>query len=471
MRWVGRPLPRYEDPVLLQGRGRYTADQARGARILRFVRSPVARGRILTVNAPQEVPVITAAGLGGVKPICPRLDRPDYVAVAQPILAAERVTYVGEPIAAVIADTAAEAEDLAERVTVEIDAETPVVTLDEALAPNAALVHHTAAGNTLIDAQFETRGVTAALAAADQVVEFTFTSGRQAAVPLETRGAVAAFDAVTGRISLSASTQMPHLLRTAIADVLGIPESKLRVVAPEVGGGFGQKMPLIPEYVVVVWAARRFACTVAWIEDRLENLTASFHARDQRLYLRGAFDGDGRLLAIDADVLCNVGAYSNFPATCGVEPLMALTDMPGPYQVPEYRARARGVASNTCPMAPYRGVSRPVITAAMERLMDCAAVRLGLDALEIRRRNLIAEFPYTSVTGVVHDPGSYREAMEAAVRVVDIAQFRARQRAARAEGRWLGLGISVFAERTGPGTPAFAARRMVITRALSGSSW
>ena len=132
---------------------------------------------------------------------------------------------------------------------------------------------------------------------------------------------------------------------------------------------------------------------------------------------------------------------------------MALTDMPGPYKVPEYRARARGVASNTCPMAPYRGVSRPVITAAMERLMDCAAARLGLDTLEIRRRNLITEFPHTSVTGVVHDPGSYREAMEAAARVVDIAQFRARQQAARAEGRWLGLGISVFAERTGPGTP------------------
>ena len=183
MRWVGRPLPRYEDAVLLQGRGRYTADLTRGARILRFVRSPVARGRILTVNAPPEVPIITATTLGDVKPICPRLDRPDYVTVAQPILAAERVTYVGEPIAAVIGDTALEAEDLAERVTVEIDAETPVVTLDEALAPNAPLVHHTAAGNILIDAQFETPGVTAAFAAADQVVEFTFSSGRQAAVP------------------------------------------------------------------------------------------------------------------------------------------------------------------------------------------------------------------------------------------------------------------------------------------------
>ena len=463
MRWVGRPLPRYEDPVLLQGRGRYAADLARGARILRFVRSPVARGRILAVNAPPAVQIITAAVLGDVKPICPLLDRPDYVPVAQPILAHERVTYVGEPIAAVIADTAAEAEDFAEQVIVEIAAETPIVTLDQALASDASLVHDMAAQNMLIDARFETTGVAAAFAAAHQVVEFTFTSGRQAAAPLEARGAVAAFDGATGRVTLSASTQMPHQLRTGIADALGIPESELRVIAPEVGGGFGQKMALIPEYVIAAWVARRFACTVAWIEDRLENLTASFHARDQRLHLRGAFDADGRLLVIDADILCNVGAYSNFPATCGVEPLMALADMPGPYRVPEYRARARGVASNTCPMAPYRGVSRPVITAAVERLMDCAAARLGLDALEIRRRNLITKFPHTSVTGVVHDPGSYREAMEAAARFVDFAEFRARQQTARAEGRWLGMGISVFAERTGPGTPAFAARRMVIT--------
>ncbi|MBV9685591.1 MAG: xanthine dehydrogenase family protein, partial [Alphaproteobacteria bacterium] len=463
MRWVGRPLPRYEDPVLLQGHGRYSADLAQGARFLRFVRSPIARGRILTVNAPPETPMITAAALGDVKPICPRLDRPDYVAVAQPILASKRVIYVGEPIAAVISDTAADAEDLAERVTVEINPETPVVTLDQALAPGAPLIHETAAKNTLIDARFETAGVVAAFTSADQVVEFTFTSGRQAAMPLEARGAVAAFDAASGRVTLSASTQMPHLLRTGIADALGIAESELRVIAPEVGGGFGQKMALIPEYVAAVWAARHFACTVAWIEDRLENLTASFHARDQRLHLRGAFDADGRLLAIDADILCNVGAYSNFPATCGVEPLMALADMPGPYQLTEYRARARGIATNTCPMAPYRGVSRPVITAAMERLMDCAAVRLGLDALEIRRRNLTAEFPHTSVTGVVHDPGSYREAMEAAAKVIDIAQFRTRQQTARSEGCWLGLGVSVFAERTGPGTPAFAARRMVMT--------
>ncbi len=172
--------------------------------------------------------------------------------MAQPILADDRVTYVGEPIAAVIADTAAEAEDFAEEVTVEIAAETPVVTLDQALAPGAPLVHDMAAQNTLIDARFETPDVAAAFAAAHQMVEFAFTSGRQSAVPLETRGAVAAFDSATGRVTLSASTQMPHLLRTGIADALGIPEWELRVAAPEVGGGFGQKMALIPEYVVAV---------------------------------------------------------------------------------------------------------------------------------------------------------------------------------------------------------------------------
>jgi carbon-monoxide dehydrogenase large subunit len=462
MSWVGRPLPRYEDPVLLQGRGAYTGDFARDARIMRFVRSPVARGRILHIKAPPGATIITAADLGDVTPICARLDRPDYVSIATPILAGERVTYAGEPIAAVIADTAAAAEDLAELVEVEIAAETPIVTLDQALAPGAPLVHDAAKENTLIDARLETSGVVAAFAAAHQVVEFTFISHRQAAVPLEPRGAVAAIDRATGRVTLTASTQMPHLLRTGIADALGIPEAELRVVAPEVGGGFGQKMALVPEYIVAVWAARRFGCAVAWIEDRLENLTASFHARDQRLSLRGAFAADGILLALEADVLCNVGAYSNFPATCGVEPLQAVADLPGPYRLPEYRVRARAVATNTCPMAPYRGVTRPVITAAMERLMDCAAARHGLDPVEIRRRNLITEFPHTSVSGVVQDGGSYREAMEAAAKMVDVAAFRARQQRARAEGIYLGLGLSVFSERTGPGSPAFTARRMAL---------
>jgi aerobic carbon-monoxide dehydrogenase large subunit len=463
MIWVGRRLPRYEDPVLLRGEGRYVADFARGTRALRFVRSPVARGRILAITAPPGAAVVTAADLAGVKPICARLLRPDYVPIAQPVLAGERVRHVGEPIAAVIADSAAAAEDLAEAVAVEIAAETPVATIDQALARGAPLVHEAAAGNTVIDTRIEHGEAGTGFAAAHKVVEFAFTSRRQSAMPLEARGAVARFDPATGRVTLTASTQSPHVMRTGIADILGMPEAELRVVAPDVGGGFGQKTVLIPEYVVAVWAARRFRCALAWIEDRLENLSAAAHARDQRIRLRGAFDGEGRLLALDADILCNIGAYSNYPITCGVEPLMALSELPGPYLVRAYRARARAIASNTCPMAPYRGVSRPVITAAIERLMDAAAKQLGLDPLEIRRRNLVASFPHTSPTGIVHDAGSYREAMEEATKIVDVPAFRARQRRARAQGRHLGIGFSVFAERTGYGTPTFAARRMEIT--------
>jgi carbon-monoxide dehydrogenase large subunit len=463
MSWVGRRLPRYEDPVLLRGDGRYVADLARGALAMRFVRSPVARGVIRSIEAPPGARVITAADLADVKPLCPRLLRPDFTPISQPVLAAGRVTYVGEPIAAVIAGSAAEAEDIAEQVGVEIDPETAVVTLDQALAPGAPLVHSNARNNTVVDTGLDAGDVAGAFAAAAEIVEFTFVSRRQSAMPLEARAALAQFDPATGRVTLSISAQAPHMVRTGVADALGMPEADLRVIAPDVGGGFGQKVPTIPEHVIAVWAARRLRCAVAWIEDRLENLTASFHSRDQRLALRGAFAADGRLLALEADILCNIGAYGNVPVTAAVEPLMAMTELPGPYDLRAYKVRARGVTTNTCPMAPYRGVSRPVITTAMERLMDTAAARLRLDPLEVRRRNLIAKFPHHSLTGMVQDEGSYRQAMEDAAEIVDLPAFRARQKAARGQGRYLGIGFSVFAERTGYGTPTFSARKMEVT--------
>jgi aerobic carbon-monoxide dehydrogenase large subunit len=222
-------------------------------------------------------------------------------------------------------------------------------------------------------------------------------------------------------------------------------------------------MSLFPEYVAVVWIARRFRTSVAWIEDRRENLIASAHSRDQRYLVRGAFDADGRLLALEGDIRCNVGAYSCYPVTCGVEPLMALAELPGPYDVRQYAVRARGITTNTCMMAPYRGVSRPAITLAIERLMDCAADQLGIDPVELRARNLIRSFPYRSVTGLLFDEGSYLASLERAAAEIDLAAFRRRQEAARAAGRYLGIGFSLFSERTGYGTPAFAARGMEIT--------
>jgi len=256
---------------------------------------------------------------------------------------------------------------------------------------------------------------------------------------------------------------MPHLLRTAIADLLGMPESDLRAIAPDVGGGFGQKMSLTPEYVVLVWLARHLKSSVAWTEDRRENLMAGFHSRDQVIALEGAFDKEARLTGLSADIIANVGAYSCFPTTCGVEPLMAMAELPGPYDVQAYACVSRGVVTNTCPMAPYRGVSRPVITFALERLMDKAAAAFGIDPVDIRRRNLIEHFPYTSAMGLIFDEASYRETLEMAVREVDVPAFRARQTAARAKGRFLGIGFATFSERTGYGSPAFAARGMEIT--------
>ncbi len=463
MSWVGRPLPRSEDRALLAGDGWFTGDLAADADAVAFVRRPVARGRIVGIEAPPGARLLTAGDLAGVTGIRPILHRPDYVAVTQPILAADRVAFAGEPVAAVIAATRAAAEDIADEVFVDIEPEDAVVDLDAALASDAPQAHPAAAGNVLVEGRIETAGFAEAFAAAAAVVEFETCSRRQSAMPMEARAGHAVFDRRSGRATLTCSTQMPHMLRTGIADCLGMPESDLRVVAPDVGGGFGQKMALIPEYVFLVWAAQRFGRPVAWVEDRLENLTASFHSRDQRHHVRGAFAADGRLLAVEADIRCNVGAYSCYPVTCGVEPLMAMAEFPGPYDFRQYKVRARGIATNTCPMAPYRGVSRPAITLSMERLMDIAATRLGIDPVEIRRRNLVAEFPYKTATGITYDEGSYRRSLDLAEETVGLAAFRERQRAAWSVGRYIGVGFSVFNERSGYGTPAFAARGMDIT--------
>ncbi|HEY5217745.1 MAG TPA: molybdopterin cofactor-binding domain-containing protein, partial [Pseudolabrys sp.] len=267
----------------------------------------------------------------------------------------------------------------------------------------------------------------------------------------------------SGRVTLTCTTQMPHLMRTAIADVLAMPESDLRVIAPDVGGGFGQKMSLCAEYVVLVWLARKLKSSVAWTEDRRENLIAGFHARDQYITLEGAFDKNAKLIALRADVIANVGAYSCFPTTSGVEPLMAMAEMPGPYDVQQYQCLARGVLTNTCTMAAYRGVSRPIITFTLERLMDKAAAAFTIDPIDIRRRNLIDKFPYTSAMGLVYDEATYKETLEMAVAAIDLPGFRTRQKQAGAQGRHLGIGFATFSERTGYGSPAFAARGMEIT--------
>jgi carbon-monoxide dehydrogenase large subunit len=460
--WVGRSIRRLEDPALVRGQGHFTADLP-AVHWLRFVRSPIASGRITRIKSPPGTSVFTGADLQGVKPIKPMLHKFNYIPVAQPILPWDIVRFVGEPIAVAVGHSKEAAEDIADLVEIELAPLTPVTDARRALAAGAPVVHAEAPGNVIVEGRVKTPNFDATWAAAHKRIKFEALSRRQNATPLEARAGHAAYDAASGRVTLTCTTQMPHLMRTAIADVLGMPESDLRVIAPDVGGGFGQKMSLTPEYVVLVWLARHLRSSVAWTEDRRENLMAGFHSRDQVIALEGAFDKDAKLTALSADIVANVGAYSCFPTTCGVEPLMAMAELPGPYDVQAYACVSRGVVTNTCPMAPYRGVSRPVITFALERLMDKAASAFGIDPVDIRRRNLIDDFPYTSAMGLVFDEASYRETLEMAVRAVDLPAFRARQAAARAKGRFLGIGFATFSERTGYGSPAFAARGMEIT--------
>jgi len=460
--WVGRSIRRVEDPALVQGHGRFTADLKADLHV-RFVRSPMAAGRIVRLTIPDGADVLTAKDTAGIGKIRPLLHRPDYVAVAQPVLAEGVVRFVGEPVAAAIAATPAEAEDIVEAVELEIEETEPVVDVRDALAAGAPRVHAGTQHNVLVEGRVKTDGFDAVMASAAHVVEIELRTGRQNATPMEARGCHAELDPRTGRITLTCSTQSPHVVRTGIAELVGMPEADLRVVAPDVGGGFGQKMSVPPEYVVVVHICRTLRKSVSWIEDRRENLMASHHSRDMRLKVRGAFDANAKLIALEGEIAANVGAYSVYPITCGVEPLMAMAELTGPYDVQQYACVSRGVATNTCPMAPYRGVSRPVITFSMERLMDTAAARLGLDPVDIRRRNLIDTFPYKSATGLIYDEATYREVMEIAIRELPLADLRRRQQELRAEGRYLGIGFSTFSERTGYGTPAFAARGMDIT--------
>ncbi|MBI1204451.1 MAG: molybdopterin-dependent oxidoreductase [Rhodopseudomonas sp.] len=462
LKWVGRAIRRVEDPVLVQGRGHFTADLP-AAHWVRFVRSPVAAGTIKSITAPDGATVVTAADLVGVKPITPMLHKFEYRAVGQPVLADGQVRFVGEAVAAVVAASEEEAEDIVDLVELDIDETRPLVDSRDALQPDAPQIHGVAPGNVILKGQFKTEGFDAVWSSAARIVKIDARSHRQNATPMEARAAHAVCDPSSGRVTLTCTTQMPHLVRTAIADLLGMPESELRVIAPDVGGGFGQKMSLCTEYVLLVWLARKLRSSVAWTEDRRENLIASFHSRDQYVTLEAAFDADARLLALRTDIVSNVGAYSCFPTTSGVEPLMAMAEMPGPYDFRHYQCLARGVLTNTCTMAAYRGVSRPIITFTLERLMDKAAKAFAIDPVDIRRRNLISAFPYTSAMGLVYDDATYRETLEMAVKAVDMPAFRARQQAARAKGKYLGIGFATFSERTGYGSPAFAARGMEIT--------
>jgi len=471
-RWIGRRVPRTEDQYLLTGRGSFVADdEPRGTLHLAIVRSDVASAEIegIDVSAALQLPgvaaVLSAADLTGVAPMRGVLDRPGFVPTDMPILAAGQVRHVGEPIAAVLADSAYTAEDAAELVDVGYAPRPAVASVEMALAPGAAAVHDAAPDNLLVDiSPVATPGLEEVFAGAPHVVEVAVSTGRLSAAPLEGRACLASFDERTGQVLLRTSSQIPHTVRTGVALSLGLDEHRVRVISPDVGGGFGQKCVVAREEVLAAALARLLRRTIKWVEDRREGLTSGFQAREQSYRVRGAFAADGELLGLDADIWCDVGAYSCYPVTCGVEVLMAANELPGPYRVRGYRARSRGVATNKTPIAPYRGVSRPQTVLAMERLMDEAGRVTGVGAAQIRQRNLVdaAEFPYRNIMGATYDRGTYRESLARCAELLGYDDWPARQERARAEGKLTGLGLSCFVEPTAYGTGSFGLRKMTI---------
>lgn len=466
---IGRAVGRREDRALLLGSGQFVDDlHLDGMLHARFVRSPFAHGSLLGIDTeaaeatPGTIAVLTAADLD-LPPIEIPLEDPGVLPLPRPVLAERVVRFVGEAVAVVLADSPYAAEDGAEAVLLDIDPRPAVVDCVAGAAPDAPLVHDYTT-NVLFERQFEAgEGVDAAFCEARVVVEATLVSPRSSAAPMEPRGLVAA-PAPDGGLHVWASTQVPHQLATVLAQVLGLDLGKIRVMSPDVGGGFGQKAHVYPEDVVVSAVAIRSGRPIKWVEDRAENLIASSHAHDQTLRVRAAADREGRLLAIDADILCDVGAWGLYAHGHPLEAAGSTPSMiPGPYRLPAYRYRSRAVCTNKAPIGGYRGVGMPVAVFVHERLMDKLAEASGVDPAEIRRRNLIStgELPYTSLTGHRYDSGDYPRALALALERIGYHSFPAEQIKARANGRLLGLGIACCVEYSAPNARAFSTRGMV----------
>jgi carbon-monoxide dehydrogenase large subunit len=459
---VGARVPRLEDPRLLTGQGSYVDDH-RPARMLHaaFLRTPYAHARIVRIDAeaaralPGVAAVLTGEDIArDTKPVRAGSLMPAYKVTSFPPLARGKVRYTGEAVAMVAAESRYIAEDAAERIVVEYESLPPVGDVEQALAPGAPVLHEEAGDNLLLVREFARGDVDAALAGAHLVVRERFRFHRHAAVCMENRGALAEYASATGSLTLRSSAQCPGLIRDVLADLLDIPQHSIRVVAADVGGGFGAKASLYPEEIAVCVMARRLGRPVKWIGDRREDLLATSQAWDEIIEAELGVAADGIIVGLRADVMADVGAYSIYPWTAGIEPVQTISFLPGPYRLEHYRGRTRGITTCKAPMGPYRGVGRPPAVFVMEGLIDRAARRLGMDPTEIRLKNFIRaeNFPYKSPSGIVWDQSSFTETMLRAREALGWEAARADAARARAGGRWVGVGVASYVELTGIGS-------------------
>jgi aerobic carbon-monoxide dehydrogenase large subunit len=469
---IGARITRLEDRRLLAGEGSFADDRpAREELHVAFRRSDRAHARILRIDCeaaramPGVIAVLTGEDLAGVcKPLVASSRMKSYHATPIHVLAREKVRYVGEPVVAVVAESRYVAEDAAELVEIAFETLDDVTDPERALDPGAVLLHEEAGTNVLVERAFARGDAAGDIAAAPVRVGGRFRFHRKTPAAIENRCCVAEYDKGRQFLTLTSSTQVPGIVRDALVELLDLPGHAVRVVAPDVGGGFGGKASIYPEEILVGALACRLRRAVRWTSDRLEDFLSTSQAFDEIIDAELGLDEDGRIVALMADVIGDVGAYSIYPWTAGLEPVQVISFLPGPYRVPAYRARVRAVATSKPPTGPYRGVGRPVSTFVMERLIDMAARQLGIDPAELRRRNLVAreEFPYKVASGLVWDRSSFRESLEGACRAIGYDALREEQRTARAAGRWVGVGIATYAELTGIGSRISAAPGMPI---------
>jgi aerobic carbon-monoxide dehydrogenase large subunit len=469
---IGARIKRSEDPRLLTGLGAFTDDrQVMRALHVAFRRSDQPHARIRAIDctaaraAPGVVAVFTAEDLADlVKPLIATSRMANYHATPILPLARGKVRYVGEPVAGIVAESRYLAEDALELVVIDYEPLPVVVDSERAAHPGAPLLHEDAGTNVLVSREFKRGDPDAAFAPAPVRVGGRFRMHRKTPVALEARACLAEYEPGRDALTLHSSTQVPGIVRDALAAALDVPGHRIRVVAPDVGGGFGGKASLYPEEIFVCAAARRLARPVKWTSDRLEDLVANTQAFDEIIDAELALDREGRILALSADVIGDAGAGSIYPWTAGLEPVQVASFLPGPYRIQHYRGRARAMATSKAPTGAYRGVGRPISTFVMERLMDMAAVKTGIDPKELRLRNLVRndEFPYKVASGIVWDKSGFQECLHAACDAIQYESLCARRNEARAAGRWVGIGIASYAELTGLGSRISVAPGMPI---------
>jgi len=444
---LGTRVVRTEDPRLLTAGGTYTDDlrlpELAGALRVTFVRSPVAHAEITGIDAkvaldsPGVVAVLTAADADDLPPAG---DRP----TTEPLLAADRVRYVGEPVAIVLTEDSYQGEDAAELVSVDYQPLEPVVGMDTALAGTSLLFP--GAGSNVVGSGGQP-APDDAFAGCDVVVQRTFPNQRVAPVPLEVRAAAAHW--AGGRLTLWASTQNAQQARDQVAGALGLEAPAVRVITPDVGGGFGAKIATDRDTLAVAWAARRLGRPVRWVETRNENLLSMVHGRAQQHTIRIGGSRDGRILAYHLDIVQDCGAYPRFGLFL---PTLTQLMASGVYDLPYCGASYQVVVTNTMPISAYRGAGRPEATAAIERAVDLFAAEIGLDPVEVRRRNLVPPelFPYTTPGGAVYDTGEYAAALDKVLTAAGYPELRAEQARRRERGDvvQLGIGVSCYVEIT-----------------------